>query len=205
MKAWMAAGAVALALGAGAGAYAAAGPAHFGRAPDADRGSLGATEDAPSLYSLHLTLRGEDQGTMGVDVFRGHPTLVAMFYGSCPSACPVLISSVARLDAQLPAAVRAETRVLLVSFDAEHDTPEALARIAERHRVDARWKFAAGADDEVRQLANALGVVYRKESGGAFSHNSVIAALDGEGRVVARVDDPRADLAPLVKAINASR
>jgi protein SCO1/2 len=109
---------------------------------------------------------------------------------------------VKEVEASLAPDVRARTRVLLVSFDPQHDTPEELAALADRHRVDRdRWRFAVGPDDEVRQLANALGVVYRKQPGGAFSHNSVIAALDGEGRIVARVDDPSADLEPLARAL----
>ncbi|HEY8073098.1 MAG TPA: SCO family protein [Labilithrix sp.] len=159
----------------------------------------------PSVYALSLSLRDASDQPIALDTFRGHPVLVSMFYGSCPSACPLIVAHMKEVESQLPPDVRARTRLLLVSFDAEHDTPDALARIAERHRVDARWKFAVGADDEVRQLANALGVVYRREQGGAFSHNSVITALDGDGRVVARVDDPLADLAPLAKAVASAR
>jgi protein SCO1/2 len=89
-----------------------------------------------------------------------------------------------------------------VSFDEERDTPDKLRTLAAAHHVDAtRWRFAVGADDQVRQLANVLGVHYRKGEGGVFSHNSVISVLDGEGRIIAHVDDPDADLAPLSQAV----
>lgn len=166
----------------------------------------GASEPASApIYPLRLALRDQRGATVGLDVFRGHPVIVSMFYGSCPSACPLIVAHVKEIEAQLPAEVRARTRVLLVSFDAEHDTPVALQAMAERHQADgARWRFAVGADDDVRQLANVLGVVYRKESSGAFSHNSVISVLDGEGRILAKVDDPGAELTPLARAVTAA-
>jgi protein SCO1/2 len=179
--------------------------------PVATTTTTGATQpvaaEAPSapIYALRLALRDQHDAAMGLDVFRGHPVIISMFYGSCPAACPLIVAHVKQIEARLPPEVREKTRVLLVSFDAEHDTPAALRAIAERHRADeARWTFAVGPDDEVRQLANVLGVVYRKEQSGAFSHNSVISVLDGEGRIVAKIDEPNADLAPLARAVTAA-
>lgn len=164
--------------------------------------SVRAEPSAPSIYPLSLALRDQHGAAIGVDVFRGSPVIVSMFYGSCPTACPVIVAHVKQIEASLAPDVRAKTRVLLVSFDPEHDTPEALARVASRHHADAgRWRFAVGPDSEVRQLANALGITYREFEGGFFTHNSVISVLDAGGRVVASVDDPQADLTPLAAAV----
>jgi protein SCO1/2 len=158
--------------------------------------------EGPSLYALHPALRDENGGRIDADVFRGHPVLVTMFYGSCPSACPLLVSNVARVDAQLPPRVRAQTRVLLVSFDPEHDTPAALRDVSARHRLDsARWRLAAAPEEDARDLAAALGIAYRKLPGGGFTHTSVITALDGQGRIIARAEGPDADLAPIATAL----
>jgi protein SCO1/2 len=157
---------------------------------------------SPSIYPLGVALRDQDGAPIALDVFRGHPVIVTMFYGSCPAACPLLVSHIKELEAGLAPAVRANLRVLLVSFDAERDTPEALGELARAHHVDAsRWRFAAAADDDARVLANALGIHYRKGEGGVFSHNTVISILDGEGRIVVTSTDPRAERAPLVSTI----
>jgi protein SCO1/2 len=151
---------------------------------------------------MKVALRDQSGAAIGADVFRGQPVIVSMLYGSCPAACPLIVAHIKQIESQLPPDVRAKTRVLLVSFDPERDTPERLRELAEAHRAAlARWRFATGADDEVRELANALGVTYRKGEGGAIAHDSVISVLDAEGRVVARVNDPSADLAPLASAI----
>jgi protein SCO1/2 len=169
---------------------------------DAEPPPPAAVANAPSLYALHPALLDADGRSIGLDVFRGHPVIVSMFYGSCPSACPLLVSNVARVDAELPAEVRAQTRVLLVSFDAVHDTPAALQAVAAAHHLDpARWTLAAAGDDDARELAAALGISYHALPGGGFAHTSVITALDREGRPVARAEGPAADLVPIARAL----
>jgi len=161
-----------------------------------------ADAEAGALYALRPVLRDQEGQSIGLDVFRGHPVILSMFYGSCPSACPVLVSNVARLDAKLPEDVRAQMRVLLVSFDAVHDTPDALRGVAAAHHLDpARWTLAAASDDDARELAEALGISYRALPGGGFAHSSVITALDREGRPVARAEGPDADLSAIAQAL----
>ncbi|HSQ61885.1 MAG TPA: SCO family protein [Polyangiaceae bacterium] len=156
----------------------------------------------PSIYPLSVRLRDQDGSAAGLDVFRGHPVVVSMFYGSCPAACPLIISRIRDVEAALPAEARAELRVLLVSFDPEHDTPAALRALADRRQLDlGRWKLVAGADDEVRPLAAALGITYHQLPEGGFSHSSVLTVLDRDGRPVARSDDLGADVGPLVRAV----
>lgn len=160
----------------------------------------------PSIYPVSVALHDEHDAAIGLDAFRGHPVIVSMFYGSCPVACPLIVSHVKDVESRLSPAARAEVRVLLVSFDSAHDTPEALASIAAARQLDlSRWTLATGSDDDVRQVAGALGISYRPLPGGGFAHDSVITVLDKEGRPLARYDDPAADVQPLVDAIEAAK
>ncbi len=173
------------------------------KAPDATAIAPTLTANAPSIYPLVVSLRDEHDTAIALDTGRGHPTIIAMFYGTCPVACPLIVSHVKEIEARLSPRARADLRVLLVSFDPAHDTPDVLAAIAATRGIDlARWTLATGADDDVRQIAAALGVSYRALPGGGFAHDSVITALDRDGRPVARTDDPSADLTPLVVAIS---
>ncbi len=161
-----------------------------------------ASPPADALYAMHPALRDQTGAPIPIDVFRGHPLLVSMFYGSCPSACPVLVSNVARIDAQLPPAVRDDARVLLVSFDAEHDTPELLTSVASAHHLDlGRWSLAAAPDDDARDLAAFLGISYRKLPEGGFEHTSVIVAFDRSGAMIGRAEGPEPDVASMVEAL----
>jgi protein SCO1/2 len=149
--------------------------------------SAGLAAELPgeSLYQLEAQLTTQQGLHAGLDLDRGHPTLIAMFYGSCPAACPMLIDAMQAYEAELDAASRARLRVLLVSFDAARDTPPQLERIARLHRADAaRWTFASADERDARRIAALLGVSYRRLADGDYEHSLLITLLDGEGRIL---------------------
>ncbi len=142
-----------------------------------------------SIYQLSVPLVDQDGKAIGLDVARGHPVVIAMFYGTCRSTCPLIVRDVKALEAQLSPAERSELRVLLVSFDADRDTPVALSQLLEKHGVDAqRWRLAAAVEPGARSLAAVLGVQYRRLPDGEFSHNAVIALLDREGAIAVQAE-----------------
>ncbi len=89
-----------------------------------------------SVYELSASLVDQDGQKVGLDLFRGHPVLISMFYSTCRDACPLLIADLHRIERELPASTRADLRVVLVSLDPEHDTPEALLALARAHGLD---------------------------------------------------------------------
>ena len=131
----------------------------------------------PSLYDLDLPLTAQTGAPIRLDVDRGHPTLVSMFYGSCAAACPALIDRIAHTIDEVPEPARGETRVLLVSFNPERDTPTHLAELAREHHLDAKWTLAAASQTDAHTLAAVLGIKYRVVKGGEFFHTSVVTAL----------------------------
>ena len=142
-----------------------------------------------SLYALDITLTDQRGEPRKLGSFAGRPVLLAMFYASCPSACPVLIDSIKQLEARLPADVRAKTQVVLVSLDPARDTPEALARAAALHGVDqARWTLARTDEGSVRDLAAVLGVAYKAQADGRIDHVSALFLLDAGGVIVERAE-----------------
>lgn len=160
--------------------------------------------EATSLYDLHVPLRDEAGGVRTLDLFRGHPVLVTMFYGSCPVACPILTSDLKRIERQIPEPARSDVRILMVSFDAERDTPASLARLKRERGLDnGRWTLVSAEDDEARELAGVLDIKYRKVEGGAFFHSSVIVLLDRRGRPLARIDGAGADISAMLGALAA--
>lgn len=141
-------------------------------------------EAEPSIYDLELTFRGADGGEVALDVGRGQPTLISMFYGSCSTACPALIGYMKQVARE----AGPDTRVLLVSFDPARDTPEKLSQLMATYKLDERWTLAAADDASSRTLAAVLGIKYRPVESGEFFHNSVIVALDRDGSPVARMN-----------------
>lgn len=158
--------------------------------------------EAASIYDLQMALT-DDTGTVrSLDAFRGHPVLITMFYGSCPIACPVLTSDLKRLERQIPEPLRSQVRILMVSFDAERDTPAALAQLKrERGLSDGRWTLASAAEADARELSGVLDIKYRRVEGGAFYHSSVIVLLDRQGRPQARIEGAGRDTAGLLATL----
>jgi len=148
--------------------------------------SLPAELPTNSIYQLHAQLTTQSAATVGLDVYRGSPTLISMFYGSCPAACPMLITAMQVYESHLDPAARARLRVLLVSFDASRDTPQHLDSVATLHHADPkRWTFASASDSDARKIAAVLGISYRRLPNGEFDHSLLITLLDSEGRIVA--------------------
>lgn len=152
---------------------------------------LAADAPLPGASLLHLDDVWTDHRGEAVRLadHRGHPTVVVLFYGTCISACPVLLHDAELIEAALPDHVRAATRFLMVTFDPERDTPERLAAYAAEKGLDReRWSFLTADDRAVRRLAAALGVRYRPDGQGGFAHTNLITVLDGDGVPVARLE-----------------
>lgn len=152
--------------------------------------SLAAALPDDSVYLLEGKSFVDHAGdTRALDVHRGRPVLLAMFYATCPSACPRLIADVQRTLALLSEAERDEVRVVLVSLDPARDTPAVLARaIASRGLDPQRTTLLTGSDADTRRLAAVLGVKYRDDGQGAIDHTSRIVVLDALGRIAQTKD-----------------
>ena len=151
---------------------------------------LAAFSEEPSLHDFTDTFQDQDGRKVTLaKLARGRPVMITMLYGSCPAACPLLVSRMKRIERKLPETVRRELRVILVSFDPLRDTVGSLKKLQLAHGVDAaRWSFLRTDDrDAVRELAAVLGVKYRFLKDGAINHSSVIIYADGGGVIRARM------------------
>ena len=149
--------------------------------------ALARDADPPdSIYHLEASLTNQAGQSHGLDVYRGHPVLITMFYASCPAACPLIIDTLRATEKDLSPAQRADLRVLMISIDPERDTVDALRKLAEQRRVDtSRWTLARVDDAEVRTIAALLNVQFRKLPNGEFNHASVITLLSPSGEIEA--------------------
>lgn len=168
---------------------------------------LGAAPELPPESLLRLPGSFEDQQGRRLQLpeLAGAPTILAMFYATCPRACPQLIGSVKSLLGELSEEERAVIRVVLVSLDPEHDSPQVLAATASARGLSAKTFTLLRSDPvSTRTLATALGVRYRKSEGpspdGAIEHLSKIVLLGRDGVMLASKDGA-ADAAPLLSAL----
>lgn len=174
-------------------------------APDATQPPSAPLTDAlpaDSLYTINIPLETATGATVRLDTYRGHPTLISMFYASCPTACPMLVKDIQAIEDKLDPAARANLRVLLVSLDPSNDDAVMLAEAADRYGIDTdRWTLARTAPEHVRTLAALLSVQYRDLPNGEMNHSSILTALDEQGRIQAQMEGLGRDPGPLLNAL----
>lgn len=137
-----------------------------------------------SLYQLDATFTDDTGRTVPFGSLRGRPVVLDMFFASCGYACPLTVTDLLAIQGRLPAELRKEAVFVLVSFDVARDTSEALAKYRAQRGLDGQWILLRGSDDSVRELAALLGVKFKQEADGAFSHSNVITILNREGEIV---------------------
>jgi protein SCO1/2 len=162
----------------------------------------GETNDAGSVYDLEQVWTNQNGQAAALESLAGQPTVVAMFFSSCRYACPRITADLKAIEAKLSPEQRARVRFALFSFDAEGDQPAALKAFATRMELDeARWTLFHAPSDSVRELAATLGVSYRREEDGSFSHGNAITVLDARGGIVHQQPGLGADPAGTLDAL----
>lgn len=148
--------------------------------------ALGLGEPVPDF-----TMTTQDGQALSLSDLRGKVVVLTFIYTRCPlpDFCPLMDRRFAELADKLRASSRrAEgVRLLSVSFDPEHDTPEVLRKHAATQGARSPlWTFAVASHAELSKVAGPLGLVYgpgRDE----IIHNLSTAVIDPQGRL-ARLD-----------------
>jgi protein SCO1/2 len=142
-----------------------------------------------SIYLVPASLHDQAGRVQAWRALSGKPRIVTMFYSSCPYMCPLIVESGKAIDRALSPVERSRLGFVLVSMDPARDTPEALAALATKRRIDTnRWLLLRPAPKDVRAIAGVLGVRYRALADGEFNHTSVLVLLDAQGRELARTE-----------------
>ena len=137
-----------------------------------------------SLYQGDATFTDDSGKSFSLSSLRGRPVALNLFFASCGYACPLTVTDLLAIQSRLPVELRSKIFLVLVSFDVERDTTEALAKYRTQRGLDGQWILLRGTDDSVRELAALLGVKYKQETDGGFSHSNLVTILNAEGEIV---------------------
>lgn len=138
-----------------------------------------------SLYQVESKWTTDAGKQITLGELKGQPQVVAMFFANCQYACPLIVSDMKRIEAVLTPEQRARVGFTLVSFDTKRDTVEALADYRRARDLPVeRWTLLRGGSDDVLELAALLGVSYKQDATGQFSHSNIITVLNANGEIV---------------------
>lgn len=120
-------------------------------------------------------------------MLRGRITVVNVVFSRCPTQCRRLSAQMQRIQARVPSGVRLVT----LTADPEHDTPEVLNRYGMGYQASPdKWWFLTGRKSEVTRVAVADLKFAVVESGDPkakledlFIHSADFGVLDSEGRL----------------------
>jgi protein SCO1/2 len=81
----------------------------------------------------------------------GHVWIADFVFTRCPDICPVLSTRMAALQDKVTGP-DSSVRLVSISVDPLHDTPDVLAAYAEHYRAGPSWLFLTGSRDAVAAL-----------------------------------------------------
>ena len=140
----------------------------------------------------NLPLINQDGKTIHLDDFKGKALLMTFIYTRCPmpNFCPRLSSQFAKIheDLEKTPEAYAKTHLLTVSFDPKYDATPVLRRYGLAYLDNdasgfAQWDFASAAPSEMREIADAFGLVYF-EQGNQIAHSMDIVLISPQGKIV---------------------
>ena len=133
-----------------------------------------------SIFQLKDSFQTQHGKVFTLDMLQGKPTVVGMIFTHCTYACPRLTADIEQIAKSLDTE-KDKVNFVLVSFDAERDTPAELKKYANTMHLDKNWTLLHGDEDAIRTLSVLLGVQYEKDANGDFSHSNLVSLLDKQG------------------------
>jgi len=137
-----------------------------------------------------MTVTLQDGKTAKISDYRGKTLVLTFVYTRCPvpTFCPLMDRKFGELAARLRNTPREDkVRLLSISFDPEHDTPEVLAsHAASRGAKVPLWTYSVASHEELAKFGPTLGLMYgpgEKE----IMHNLSTAVIAPDG-TLARLD-----------------
>ncbi len=161
--------------------------------------TLRTAHETPKVISRTLPVLGEIPATtltdqtgknFNLEDLKGKVWIADFVFTHCAGPCPLMTGSMSRMAKELAA----EDAVRFVSFsvDPERDTPEVLAKYAERYQADPeKWVFLTGEKSKIFDLSQKafhLGVVEvpleeRTNPDQLVGHSTKFILVDTAGKI----------------------
>jgi protein SCO1/2 len=145
-----------------------------------------------------VALETQSGERINLATMRGRWLLVDFIYTRCPTYCRALGSEFAQLQDRLAGPLAQDkVRLVSISFDPEHDTPEELASYLRRSRNRGPGWIAARplSAQDLARLTQAFGITVIADGAGGYVHNTAIHVVDPQGRLVQIIDAAEPDRA----------
>jgi protein SCO1/2 len=142
----------------------------------------------------NFQLTNQDGKKISIKDFKGKALAITFIYTRCPLAdyCIRMSTNFSDLNARLVnSEYRDKIRLLTISFDPEHDTPEKLRQYGLGYMgKDAKpdftvWQLAVAPDKKTREIADFFGLRYEVDQNDKtqINHSLVTAVIAPDGKI----------------------
>lgn len=147
-----------------------------------------ARELRTEMAAPQIELTNQDGQPISLRALEGRVVVVTAVYATCGLACPRILGQVKNVMAKLSPEQRAQVTVLGVTLDPEHDTAEALTRMAKAQKVLApQYQLLTGPPEAVNQALDAMQVARsRNPTTGLIDHQNLFLLIDRQQRLAYR-------------------
>lgn len=165
--------------------------------------------ELPELKNLEFgrdfVLTNQDGQAFDTSALRGKLIFLFFGYTTCPDACPMTLSKLARV-ASLLGQEEDQIQIVYVSVDPERDTVEKLKEYLSYYQLPVIG--LTGTAEEIKSVAGDFGVFYSKSEeetamGYLVDHTTLIYLVDGKGslRYLSHPEDSPEVLAGLARKV----
>jgi len=133
-------------------------------------------------------LRDERGRPFSFATANGRTAVVSFIYTRCRDStmCPLVAAKFARMQRELHGA---PIRLVTITVDPAHDTPEVLARYGASYGADQGvWTFVTGPGAAIDDIAGRLGIVLERPRPGVIVHSEAAVIIDARGRIARFLD-----------------
>ncbi len=166
----------------------------------------GTTFGEPYPQALEFELTRSDGTSFRLSEMRGNVVLLFFGYTSCPDECPTTMAVLKQVIDQLGEDEVGKVRVLLITTDPEHDTPEMMQAYVDR--FNKSFIGLSGSQTELEKIWAEYGIfreVVKDQSalGYSINHTARVTLIDQQGnlRVSFGLDTPVEDIVHDLKLI----
>jgi len=180
-------------------------------APGKSTGDFHVPEPGDKVPDFALT--NQDGKPIRLSSFKGDVLMVTFVYTQCPfpDYCPLVSRNFANIYAatQKDPALAAKVRLLTISFDPKHDTPEVLRKYAATFRQITgrvpfdRWEFATASPKEMDKITNYFGMSIGTDQG-QIVHSMSTSVISPDGKIYKWYDENGWKPADLVQDTSAA-
>jgi len=153
---------------------------------------VGVDQRLGNSIPLDITFKDETGKIVKLGDFfnKGKPVALTLNYFSCPMLCPLVLDSLANTVKNMDFTVGKQYEIITVAID-PREGPRDAAKAKEKYLAKYNrpgaaqgWHFLTGSEQNIRRLADAVGVRYAYDAKlDQYAHPAVLIVLTPEGKI----------------------